>query len=73
MKKYYLQELKAEYYLYPYQQLIGFYLEKAGYPTSQFESFKKLQSPYRFYLDYAIANPVLDNTWNIYFPKGLDK
>lgn len=63
----YLQTLN---YKYPYSQLIGFYMEKAGYPEDSLKFFtKKIKN--KFYATYNIRNPEFNQRWQIYFPKEL--
>ncbi|MDM1482003.1 type IV toxin-antitoxin system AbiEi family antitoxin domain-containing protein [Myroides odoratimimus] len=64
----YLTELD---YIYPYFQLVGFYLEKAGFDQKDILKFQKKISEYRFYMTYNIANKSYDEKWKIYFPKGF--
>ncbi len=58
-------------YKYPYHQSIGFYLERAGVKASKLKLFSDLGIKYNFYLDYAIASPMFDNSWRVYFPLGI--
>jgi hypothetical protein len=57
-------------YLYPYHQVIGFYLEKAGFPESAYTPFLKDQT-FRFYLTYNIRIKAFSEKWNLYYPQGL--
>ena len=63
--------LKKMNYLYPYHQVIGFYLEKAGYKKELIELLEKIPLKYKFYLTYQIKNKDYSKKWNLYFPKGL--
>lgn len=63
----YLERLE---FIYPYHQVIGFYLEKAEYSQAEVELFK-LEMPIKFYLTYNIRNSEFSNDWNLYYPKGL--
>jgi predicted transcriptional regulator of viral defense system len=65
--KEYLKKLK---YLYPYEQVIGFYLEKAGYAEKEVNFFKKEQK-FKFYLTYDIRQKEFSKKWNLYYPKGF--
>lgn len=58
-------------YTYPYHQCIGFYLEKAGYKTSQISCFEIREKCIDFYLDYAMTDPAYSEKWRLYFPKEL--
>lgn len=64
----YLNELN---YIYPYHQLIGFYLDKAGYGKNVLELFATKISNYDFYLTYNISNKEYDKKWRIFYPKGF--
>ena len=58
-------------YIYPYQQAIGFYLEKAGYNKNVVKVFERARTEHRFYLDYDMKNIQLNSHWNLYVPEGL--
>lgn len=64
----YLNQLN---YIYPYHQLIGFYLEKANYEEKRYLMFYENISSLKFYLTYNISNKQYDEKWKIYFPKGF--
>jgi predicted transcriptional regulator of viral defense system len=64
----YLLELN---YQYPYHQVIGFYLAKAGYENRELKIFKKYISSYKFYLTYNMSIKEYDEEWKIYYPKGF--
>jgi len=67
---------KLEHYLthlnfiYPYHQVIGFYLEKAGYGTKVLNLFEK-DHKFKFYLTYNIRSKEFSPKWNLYYPKGI--
>ena len=63
----YLEKLD---YIYPYHQVIGFYLEKAGYGDRDVESFKK-EMKFNFYLTYDIRKREFSEKWKLYYPKGI--
>jgi len=63
----YLKELD---FIYPYNQIIGFYLDKAGYPQNNLELFEQ-NINLKFYLTYDIRNKDYSERWHLYFPKGL--
>ncbi len=63
----YLEELN---FIYPYHQVIGFYLEKAGYNSAVFELFKR-EMNFDFYLTYDIRRMEYSDTWMLYYPKGI--
>ncbi|HVA98772.1 MAG TPA: hypothetical protein VNG53_07755 [Bacteroidia bacterium] len=57
-------------FIYPYHQVIGFYMEKAGYSETEIEHFKK-DMKFNFYLTYDIRNKEFSEKWKLYYPKGL--
>lgn len=63
-----LATLKKMDFIYPYHQVIGFYLEKAGYEEKLLRLFDKLEKNYNFYLSYAMKNPDFSPRWKLYFP-----
>jgi len=71
-----LDPVKLEAYLtqlnftYPYHQVIGFYLEKAGYDTRTLKLFEK-DKQFKFYLTYNIRSKEFSPRWNLYYPKGF--
>ncbi len=58
-------------FVYPYQQSIGFYLEKAGYKGKWLDELQKRKSSFRFYLTYEMEEKDYSQDWSIYYPKGL--
>lgn len=59
-------------YTYPYHQVIGFYLEKAGYSEKSYLKLLELnRSNLKFYLTYNILHKEYSKKWNLYYPKGL--
>lgn len=64
--------LKRLGYVYPYQQAIGFYLERANYPSSDWTPFMKLGSSFDFYLTHALSpEREYDSSWRLYYPGDL--
>lgn len=57
-------------FIYPYHQVIGFYLEKAGYAETDLKLFER-KNNLKFYLTYDIRNKDFSERWQLYFPKGL--
>jgi len=65
--------LKKIDYIYPYHQVIGFYLETAGtYKKPQIDLFARLGTKCDFYLMHQITTPEYSSQWRLYYPKGLD-
>ncbi|MCX5801502.1 MAG: hypothetical protein NTX17_08965 [Candidatus Eisenbacteria bacterium] len=58
-------------YIYPYHQVIGFYLQGAGFQNSSLNSFKEMGLKHDFYLDYGMQEKDYSKEWRVYFPKDL--
>lgn len=58
-------------FIYPYHQAIGFYLEKAGLSDDKLEALRQKKILFDFYLTYEISEKDYNNTWKIYYPKGI--
>ena len=58
-------------YIYPYHQLIGFYMDKAGYNKKIIDNNFLKNIVNNFYLTYNMSNKQFDTKWKIYFPKGF--
>lgn len=56
-------------YIYPYHQVIGYYLEKAGnYSMEEVNAFQIKNFEFDFYLDYGLVNPKYNEKWRLYHP-----
>jgi predicted transcriptional regulator of viral defense system len=58
-------------FIYPYQQAIGFYLERAGFQGKQLNALRDKISSFDFYLDYQLVNPAYSKEWKLYYPKEM--
>ena len=58
-------------FIYPYHQSIGFYLEKAGFDTNKLKVLRERKMDNKFYLTYQIEEKEYDETWKLYYPKGI--
>lgn len=59
-------------YTYPYHQVVGFYLEKAGnYKASSIALFKKYKKKYDFYLAHQMKEKSYSKEWCLFYPKGF--
>lgn len=65
----YLKELD---YIYPYHQLIGFYLDLAGFSDKNIKIFLNKKSHINFYQTYNLTNKKLNKKWGVYYPTGLE-
>jgi predicted transcriptional regulator of viral defense system len=64
--------LKKMDYIYPYHQVIGFFMEKAGvYDEKKINLMQKFEIKYDFYLTHAMKEMEYSDTWKLYFPKGF--
>ena len=61
--------LKKMDYIYPYHQIIGFYLEKAGYEERLIKLFEDFEIKYNFYLTYRMKQKDFNDRWKLFFPK----
>jgi hypothetical protein len=63
--------LKRIGYIYPYHQLIGFYMQKAGFPKSQYSRLKEFGLDFDFYLVYGLKESDYNSEWRVFVPKGM--
>jgi len=64
--------LKKINYIYPYQQAVGFYLEKASvYTQSQLDLARRFDMKYNFYLMHGMKDSKYSSQWQLYYPKGF--
>ncbi|MHC4757029.1 MAG: type IV toxin-antitoxin system AbiEi family antitoxin domain-containing protein [Planctomycetota bacterium] len=64
--------LKKLDYVYPYHQVIGFYLKKAGnYSNTVIELLRKFDFEYDFYLAHNIKETSYSPEWKLHYPKGF--
>lgn len=66
--------LKKLGYTYPYHQVVGFYLDKAGYPPEHVAWLKeRFTLEFDFFLEYAIPEIAREYSekWRLFYPKGL--
>ncbi len=59
-------------YIYPYHQVIGFYLEKSGrYKESQIKLLEKFEIKHAFYLTHQMKETEYSKRWRLYYPKNF--
>lgn len=60
-------------FVYPYEQAIGFYLERSGtYSPIDLKHFQRRRFQLDFYLDYAMQDPAYSRKWKLYYPRSMD-
>lgn len=59
-------------FAYPFHQAIGFYMQKAGYPSKALERLKALGMHFDFYLAHDIRDRAFDPEWRLFYPKGFE-
>jgi hypothetical protein len=64
-----LQVLEGVGHLYPYQQSIGFLMERAGFGQAELTPLRNLVTTFDFYLAHGLKERDYDPTWRIYFPR----
>lgn len=64
--------LKKMNYVYPYHQVIGFYLERAGFKENAIKLMERFPIKYKFYLTHGMKNMSYSERWNLYYPTELD-
>jgi len=65
--------LKQINYTYPYHQAIGFLLEKTeAFPATTIDLVRKIPREFDFYLTYKMVDPVFNERWRLWVPKGMD-
>lgn len=58
-------------YVYPYHQVIGYYLERAGYKDSLVKLFEKPPIQFDFYLTYGMIETDYSKRWRLHIPKNF--
>jgi hypothetical protein len=66
-----LATLKKMTFIYPYHQLVGFYLEKAGYDENVLKLLNQFEIKYNFYLTYEMKDKDFSDRWRVFYPKGF--
>jgi predicted transcriptional regulator of viral defense system len=58
-------------YVYPYHQVVGFYLQNAGCPLSALQPLRDPGLHFDFYLEHAMKRTRFDSTWRLHVPEDL--
>ncbi len=58
-------------YVYPYHQVIGYYLERAGYKQALVSLFERKPIEFDFYLTYGMTEMDYSKRWKLHIPKGF--
>jgi hypothetical protein len=66
-----LEALRKLDYVYPYHQVIGFYLEKAGLSAEQTKPFRDLGLNWDFYLTHGLRDFEHVPSWRLFVPRGF--
>ncbi len=63
--------LKKINHIYPYHQVIGFYMQRAGFDEASLNLLKKIGIKYDFYLDYKMKKKKYSKEWRLYYPNNF--
>ena len=58
-------------FIYPYAQVIGFYMEKSGVYTDKQISLLHKEFLFDFYLTYSMKDVEYSKKWKLYYPKNF--
>jgi len=64
--------LKAMNHIYPYHQVVGFYLEKSGaYDSQSLGIFRNIERNFDFYLTHQMGEMNYSEAWGLFYPNWL--
>lgn len=63
--------LKDLDFIYPYHQVLGFYLERAGYREAQLRLFRQIPQDFDFYLTHDMGETDFIPAWRLHVPRGF--
>jgi len=66
-----LETLDRLDYVYPYHQVVGYYLEKAGLPEPETKPFKDRGLAWDFYLTHGLRDIEHVPAWRLHVPRGF--
>jgi len=55
-------------YVYPYQQSVGFLMQRADFPPKAYRKLKRLVTKFDFYLAHRMDTPRYDPEWKLFYP-----
>ncbi len=58
-------------HVYPYHQAIGFYMERAGYPSKHLARLQAIGMDLDFYLAHNMHGMSYSASWRLFYPEGL--
>jgi hypothetical protein len=58
-------------YIYPYHQVVGFYLDRAGYKPAQLDLLRQFPMTFDFYLVHGVAETEYVKDWRLNIPKDF--
>jgi hypothetical protein len=58
-------------YVYPYHQVVGFYLDRAGYGDAALAKMREFGVQFDFFLTYGIKDTDFDSKWRLFIPKAF--
>lgn len=53
-------------YIYPYHQVLGFYMTRAGYEVEGLKPLAELPRKFDFYIDYGLKETRFDEEWRVF-------
>ena len=63
--------LKQLNYIYPYHQVIGFYLDRAGFKPTLLDLLRRFDMDFDFYLTHQMKETEYVQDWKLHIPKGF--
>jgi hypothetical protein len=61
-------------FAYPYHQAVGFHLHRTDHFTLEdLEPLRSMNMGFKFYLERQIEEPTFNETWQIWYPRALDR
>ncbi len=63
--------LKKLNYAYPFHQVLGFYLELAGFDSVIIKHLAEMPMPYKFYLTKGMSGVDYSEKWRLFYPKSF--